>query len=103
MTPSVIVGYRTNMPRTIQCNQCGVVLNIPPQAAGKRLKCPKCGTKFLVDADTSKYPSTELSNHDAQPSSSQEIPKGHGDVSLPTAAGNLRETFDLPLMTEGLP
>ena len=89
-----------NMPKTIQCVQCGVVLNLPPGASGKRLKCPKCGTKFQVDSDTSTYPSTEQSAHDATPASSQELPRGHGDVSLPTAPGNLRETFDLPLLSD---
>lgn len=91
------------MPRTISCIQCGVVLNLPPQAAGKRLKCPKCGTKFQIDQDTTKYPSTEMSTLDASPASSHEIPRGHGDLSLPTASGDLRETFDLPLMSEAAP
>ena len=31
------------MPRTTQCDHCGVILNLPDSAAGKRLKCPKCG------------------------------------------------------------
>jgi hypothetical protein len=58
----------------------------------------------VVEDDTGQYPSTERSDHDASPDSSMELPKrppkGHGDVSLPTAAGDLRETFDLPLLTE---
>ncbi len=103
------------MPKTIQCVQCGVVLNLPPQAAGKRLKCPKCGTKFQVDSDTTKYPSTEHSAHDATPASSQELPRKSShdlprksshdlhDLPLPSAPGDLRETFDLPLMSEAAP
>jgi hypothetical protein len=34
------------MPHTIQCPECGVVLNVPDTAAGKKLKCPKCATMF---------------------------------------------------------
>jgi len=89
------------MPRTIQCNHCGVVLNLPDQAAGKRLKCPKCSAKFQIDSDPTRYPTTERSDHDASPDSSMELPpRGHGDTSLPTSAGNLRDTFDLPMLTE---
>lgn len=88
------------MPHTIQCDHCGVVLNLPDHAGGKRLKCPKCGHKFLVDADTGNYPTQERSDHDASPASSALLPQGRGDDAMPTAAGDLRETFDLPLMTE---
>ncbi|AGA29227.1 zinc ribbon domain-containing protein [Singulisphaera acidiphila] len=89
------------MPRTIQCNQCGVILNLPENSGGKRLKCPKCGTKFVVGPDSSQYPTTERSDVDARAASSSLLQSGgHGDFSLPTSAGDLRETFDLPLMTE---
>lgn len=87
------------MTPTIQCHICGVVLNLPPNALGKRLKCPKCGTKLVAGQGNTRA-ATERSDHDASPASSQDIPRGHGDVSLPTAAGDLRETFDLPLLTE---
>ena len=38
------------MPHTTQCTQCGIRLNVPEGAAGRRLKCPKCGTRFFPDA-----------------------------------------------------
>lgn len=89
------------MPRTIQCTRCGVVLNLPDGAGGKRLKCPKCAHKFLVEDDTGQYPTQERSDHDASLDSSMELPRrGHGDASLPTASGDLRDTFDLPLLGE---
>lgn len=90
------------MPRTIQCNQCGIILNLPENSSGKRLKCPKCGTKFLVGPDSSQYPSSAPSGVDASAASSMtNLPGGgHGDLSLPTASGDLRDTFDLPMMTE---
>jgi hypothetical protein len=92
------------MPRTIQCTKCGVVLNVPEQAAGRRLKCPKCGTKFHAHDPGAAASSSMIGLHDADPASSQDFgQRGHGDDMLPTAAGDLRETFDLPLMTEGAP
>jgi hypothetical protein len=90
------------MARTIQCNQCGIILNLPENSSGKRLKCPKCGTKFVVGPDSSQYPATEHSDVDASAASSMtNLPSGgHGDFSLPTSSGDLRDTFDLPMMTE---
>src|SRR5438309_2001771 len=91
----------SGMPRTTQCSKCGIILNLPDSAAGKRLKCPKCGNKFAIGPDTSEYPITERSDHDASAASSITLPQGgHGDLSLPTASGDLRDTFELPLLGE---
>src|SRR4051812_19082683 len=90
----------SGMPRTTQCSKCGVILNLPDSAAGKRLKCPKCNHKFVIGPDTSEYPITERSDHDASAASSITLPRGHGDLALPTASGDLRDTFDLPLLGE---
>ncbi|HEV3261944.1 MAG TPA: DUF5684 domain-containing protein [Gemmataceae bacterium] len=35
-------------PGTVRCPSCGVGLRPPAGAAGKRLKCPKCQTVFVV-------------------------------------------------------
>jgi phage FluMu protein Com len=88
------------MPRTIQCSKCGVVLNLPPQVgAGKRLKCPRCATKFVVSDKDASSISTVPGMSDAAPTS-YEMPKWppSGD-ELPnaTSEGDLRDTFDLPL------
>ena len=64
------------MPRTTQCNQCGIILNLPENAGGKRLKCPKCGTKFVVGPDSSQYPATERSDVDARAASSSLLAVG---------------------------
>ena len=97
------------MPRTIQCPDCGVVLNVPEAAVGRRLKCPKCGNKFAAtgpptpmpfQSPTSPGASGEFNNASTigrSPAS------GHGDFDLPTAAGSLREQFDLPLLGEDRP
>lgn len=99
--PNDRLGTRANgtMPRTTKCTNCSTVLNIPDEAAGRRLKCPKCGTKFYAEGGAS---SATIGTHNASPAdpSSQEIRRGHSDLDLPTAPGNLRETFDLPLLGE---
>jgi len=137
------------MPRTIACKHCGVRLNLPEGAAGKRLKCPKCGEKFLAEAPDLNAASTAPGIADAslattlslpQMQSNPDLPtdsgvragtgtnpdlpkgsgvrpkggtksdlpmtgaelraRGHGDVDLPTASGDLRDTFDLPLLVD---
>jgi phage FluMu protein Com len=93
------------MPRTIRCTNCGITLNLPEHAAGRRLKCPKCGTKFQATAVDLNAASTAPGVSDARFDSLSglvPIPKGLQDLQdlpLPTAAGDLRETFDLPSMT----
>ena len=47
------------MPRTIQCKSCGIILNIPDNvSAGKRLRCPKCGLRFVVTVADASSEST---------------------------------------------
>ncbi len=36
------------MPQTVQCPQCKTAVTIRDQAAGKRVKCPKCEKVFLA-------------------------------------------------------
>jgi hypothetical protein len=117
------------MARTIACVNCGVVLNLPDNAQGRRLKCPKCHTKFQVEGEGAKpltksgsgaAPSPEgtilldrkLSSANlpampdpgsGEPSSGSNVAprKSSGELpTMPTASGDLRETFDLPLMMD---
>jgi len=92
------------MSRTIPCVVCGVTLNLPEQAAGRRLKCPKCGTKFQAPgADPKGSPSGRPGTDIGDSQSTFELSKNQssGDVPvMPTAAGDLRETFDMAMMTE---
>jgi len=86
------------MTLTIQCPQCGVVLNIPEGAQGRRLRCPKCGSKFS-SAQPSTGPTSQARGvADANLTSSVLARPGEGVI--PTAEGDLRETFDIPLMME---
>ncbi len=97
------------------------MLNLPENAAGKRLKCPKCASKFVAnkaDAKNSSAVRSDDASHDSVIGPTQSHiemslnpgrvehapdPSRSGlecDPTLPTAAGTLRETFDLPLMTQ---
>jgi phage FluMu protein Com len=91
------------MPRTIQCNHCGIILNLPAHTkAGKRLKCPRCGTRFEVTEAEASSHSTVPGLTDAAPTSTYEIPKrppSLDDLPIPSAPGDLRETFELPLIS----
>lgn len=99
--------------RVIHCPHCSIELNLPESALGRRLKCPKCEVKFQA-------PSSEASDSMSSASSmflptrggssgSHELPSfgsgsGSGSsVELPPSLAPLRETFDLPLLSEDLP
>lgn len=91
------------MPRTTQCKSCGATLNLPAKvAAGKRLRCPKCGLRFVVTVSDASSESTFAAPLDADATvSGSDIKKSAPIVDdLPhlTSGGDLRETFDLPLM-----
>src|SRR5262249_3482815 len=96
-----------NMTLTTQCpnSNCRVVLNLPESAAGRRLKCPKCGTKFHAGTPATRPPSSAPGVADAgQSSSTIGAPvRDPNDLDLPVAAGDLRETFDLPLLMDDAP
>ncbi len=91
------------MPRTIECTQCHAVLNLPVSiAAGKKLKCPRCGLKFRVTDRDASSESTAPGVADAAASSTFELDKRRRDLDdlpMPLSDGDLRETFNLPLMS----
>ncbi len=92
------------MTHTVQCPHCGVVLNVPAEAAGRRLKCPKCETKFPAPATFGPGDSAIAG---PSPASSLFPARGNpgsgGRIELPTSPASLRETFDLPLLAEATP
>jgi phage FluMu protein Com len=90
------------MPRTIQCTKCGVVLNLPAHvSAGRRLKCPRCTTRFVVTEEDASSVSTVPGQTDAALTSFdlEKRPPSVDDLPIATSEGNLRDTFDLPLMS----
>src|SRR4051812_47402439 len=93
------------MQRTTQCNRCGIVLNVPARAAGRRLKCPRCGERFSLGAGSAGSSFLlEPTNSDASgPSSHELVVSPDSDASaeaLPVTAGEVRETFAVPLLDE---
>jgi hypothetical protein len=77
-------------------------LNLPSAAdAGKRLKCPRCGLRFVVSDDDASSASTVPGQADASEPSTHELPRRNhagADLPVPVAEGDLRETFNLPLV-----
>lgn len=94
------------MARSIHCPTCNVVLNLPPQAIGRRVKCPKCATRFLPSREDEAGPpsASAVSNSpEGQSDPSIELTKKHSSLELPVlpaAAGHASAGFDLPLLSE---
>ena len=64
------------MPQTTQCNHCGIILNLPPGIKpGKRLKCPRCATRFVISESDASSASTAPGMDDAAITTMFEIPK----------------------------
>ena len=86
------------MAGNIQCLHCGVVLNLPDQAAGRRMRCPRCGGKFVVGkaGKAEVIPTADATGANKGPDTTFELTE-KSTVELPvmpTAAGDLRDTFD---------
>jgi hypothetical protein len=91
------------MPQTTQCNHCGIILNLPPGIKpGKRLKCPRCATRFVITESDAASASTAPGLDDAAITSMFEIQKqaATSEAAAPSLGeGDLREAFDLPLVS----
>jgi phage FluMu protein Com len=91
------------MPRTILCQKCGVVLNLPGAvSAGKRMKCPKCGRRFAVSEKDTSSESTIAGVADADLISTRDFgkrPLSHDNLPIPIGNQDLRDMFDLPMGT----
>jgi serine/threonine-protein kinase len=88
------------MPRTISCQKCGIVLNLPARiAAGKRLKCPACGGRFEVSEKDANTASTAPGDADADLASSRDFgrrPPSADELEVSLADGDLCDFFELP-------
>jgi hypothetical protein len=92
------------MPQTTQCSHCGIILNLPPGIKpGKRLKCPRCGTRFVITESDASSASTAPGLADAAATSKFDLPRPAvvpEDLPPPSLGeGDLREAFDLPLVS----
>jgi ribosomal protein L37AE/L43A len=95
------LGQKT-MTHTIQCPECGVVLNVPHEAAGRKLKCPKCATKF----STPTFGPADSAIAEPSPNSTmfptRKGPPSSGDLDLPPRAGS-SGSIELPTSTPKKP
>jgi phage FluMu protein Com len=89
------------MPRTILCQKCGVILNLPDRVtAGKKMKCPKCANRFEITERDANSASMPPGAADAAMASSHELPKrppSQDELPLLAADHDLRDMFDSPL------
>lgn len=94
------------MATTILCPNCSVVLNVPAEAIGRRLRCPKCQTRFQAGVSTPPTSPTAPARGTAEiaPPSVDNLKKVTSETFdlplMPSAPGSLREQFDLPLLGE---
>lgn len=108
-------AYRL-MTRTIHCPSCKVELTIPEEAGSRRLRCPKCATRFYPDglpAGKSPSPASSFLATKAEPPRSPKAkadrspstkpkpksPTPPGAVVAPPAA-DLRDLLDIPLVDD---
>ena len=89
------------MPRTILCQKCGVILNLPDTVtAGKKMKCPKCAYRFEVTERDASSASMPPGSADAAMASSHELarrPASNPELPLFAPDHDLRDMFDSPL------
>lgn len=83
---------------TTHCPRCGVVLNLPDGVSGKRLRCPKCGERFLmagVEEDTPAPPSSPQGSKKPphRPASSLLLTESGERNDIPLGDHDLRDTF----------
>jgi len=93
------------MALTTKCPDCQTVLNLPDGAEGRRLKCPKCGTKFRAGTPEARPRTSAPGVATAGPASSvmqsspnPPKPQSSREIDLPTTSGDLRDTFDAGLL-----
>lgn len=81
------------MSQTTQCPNCGVVLTLPEGAEKRRLKCPKCSTRFELGGHAPKPGSSPSNPGGPRPASSLLLRARQDEPGVPTADRDLRETF----------
>lgn len=99
------------MPIKVTCTQCGGILHAPDDSAGKRGRCPTCGTVLTIAGETVGHPPGQFGAPPAHPPRSAAtasgpwgpLPGGSGDrpatgsmhsVPLGSPAGE-KPTYDL--------
>ena len=93
------------MALTTKCPECQTVLNLPDGAEGRRLKCPKCATKFRAGTPETRPRTSAPGMGTAGPASSMMqaspspgAPPSSREVEIPFSSGDLRDTFDAGML-----
>lgn len=87
------------MTRTIHCPSCKVDLTIPEEAGSRRLRCPKCATRFYPDgppAARSSGPSSSLLATNAQPPGSSKAEAALSATNQPKSKTPPRDAVRKP-------
>ncbi len=99
------------MARVVQCPECSVELTIPEEAGAKRLRCPKCSTRFHPEPPGGTKPPTAQRGSAAEkrpeprPVSRVKVPPSSGAHDIPLLGGRSGEhprlpSGDLPVFAE---
>ncbi len=96
------------MNLTVHCPSCHVELVVPESAGGRRLKCPKCATRFQAPAAPPAKAAPAPHKPAPSPPKTTKVPPSSGAVStprrapddLPRFSGDLRDLDTLPLLGE---
>jgi LSD1 subclass zinc finger protein len=91
------------MSITTQCPRCRTVLNLPDGAVNRRLRCPKCETRFYSGTEDSTPPQSAPAVDSAGLASGTVRTSRPSEPDLPVIPGSLRDTFDLPLLDDSGP
>ena len=91
------------MPRTILCQKCGIVLNLPDRGhCGQADEVSQVWPRFAVRREGCQFPSTLPGPADADLASSRDLgrrPPSHPELPVLLADRDLRDVFDLPTGT----
>jgi hypothetical protein len=79
------------------------VLNLPDGAVNRRLRCPKCETRFYSGDEDSTPPKSAPAVDSAGFTSDSMRTSRHSEPDLPVVSGTFRDTFDLPLLDDSGP
>lgn len=105
---SAVRGNQSPMSARTHCPNCHAPLKVPDAAVGRRLKCPKCATKFVPDLEVGGTASrggasgsvTGMPEAGPASASSPAMRPADDDLIMPTVTRDFREAFDLPLLKD---
>lgn len=88
------------MTRIVHCPQCQVELTIPTEAGSKRLRCPKCATRFYPDGRPASAGPSSVSIPTPKAKAGAAPPPKRAPEPAAPALGDLRDLLDAPFADE---